>query len=72
MIEAQGLPPVACDVVIVDDKSTDESVKIMRRFVDPSSVWGGKACAECARPPPQYTIIEHKKNRGAGISLTRD
>ena len=44
----------------------------MRRFVDPSSVWGGKACAECARPPPQYTIIEHKKNRGAGISLTRD
>ncbi|KAJ1487688.1 hypothetical protein T484DRAFT_1785749 [Baffinella frigidus] len=55
LTHARGLPVVACEVVIVDDKSTDESVKV-------------RACSECPYAPPNYTLVEHQENRGAGVS----
>eukprot|EP00960_Hanusia_phi_P054739 762760-Hanusia_phi.AAC.8 len=65
---ALGLPPVACEVVVVDDFSTDNSVEVMSRFLDANGVWSAKACSECLSPPPRYTLVKHSKNRGAGVT----
>jgi len=53
---------------VVDDKSTDNSVAILERFLDPAGVWAGKACTECAHPPPKYKLLVHSENRGAGVT----
>jgi hypothetical protein len=59
---------VECEVVVVDDKSADNSTGIISRFLDPSGVWAGKACSECKHPPPKYTLIQHTVNQGAGVT----
>ena len=60
--------PIECEVVVVDDKSADNSVALISRFLDPSGVWAGKACAECKHPPPKYTLLQHSVNQGAGVT----
>jgi hypothetical protein len=59
---------VECEVVVVDDKSSDNSVDLISRFMDAAGVWAGKACAECSHPPPKYTLLQHAVNQGAGVA----
>ena len=68
LVLRRGTRPVECEVVIVDDKSSDSSVAFIKRFLDPAGVWAGKACSECKHPPPRYTLVEHEENQGAGVS----
>lgn len=64
----KGMPPVSCEIVVVDDKSTDSSVRTIRTFIQPGGAWSAKACIECVHPPPTYVLLEHESNQGAGAT----
>ncbi|EKX55251.1 hypothetical protein GUITHDRAFT_99034 [Guillardia theta CCMP2712] len=68
LVASLGLNRVSCEVVVVDDFSTDNSVEVISRFLDPSGVWNARACSECLAPPPRYTLVRHERNRGAGVT----
>ena len=38
---------VECEVVVVDDRSHDNSVDLISRFLDPSGVWAGTRVCVC-------------------------
>ena len=65
---SKGMPPVSCEVIVVDDKSTDSSVEAVRSFMESAEPPGAKACIECTHPPPQYVLLQHETNMGAGAT----
>lgn len=43
-IVEQGLSPVTCEIVIVDDSSTDNSTHVLDQFLDIAGTWAGQRC----------------------------